>query len=203
MIFISNYTMKNSTIRSFFSILPLLFGLMIMLSSCSENMHSPITKRHYRKGFHVDFAHKVKPATAVKTEELEELEANDTAMLKSEQQIDANSQALYASTDEDFSQFITPHKTVKPIASVLSVKKILPIKTVVSNLKKPMTKVKRAVKASAPTHDALSLLWLVILILLILWLIAFFTGGWGLGGLIHLFLLIALILLILWLLKII
>lgn len=57
---------------------------------------------------------------------------------------------------------------------------------------------------SARTNeDGLSLFGLVILILIILWLVAVLSGGWGLGGLIHVLLIVALILLILWLLRII
>jgi len=51
--------------------------------------------------------------------------------------------------------------------------------------------------------DALSLLWIVIIILIILWAIGFAFGSASMGGLIHLLLLIALILLILWLLRVI
>ena len=57
--------------------------------------------------------------------------------------------------------------------------------------------------AAGDGDDVLSLIWVVILILVILWLIALLTGGWGLGGFIYLLLVIALILLILWLLRII
>lgn len=54
-----------------------------------------------------------------------------------------------------------------------------------------------------PASGALSLLWIVIVVLLILWLLGLLAGGWGLGGLINLLLVVALILLILWLLRII
>ncbi len=50
--------------------------------------------------------------------------------------------------------------------------------------------------------DPLSLFWIIILVILILWVFGFASGGWGIGGLINLLLLIALILLILWLLKV-
>ncbi|MDH4471143.1 MAG: DUF5670 family protein [Fluviicola sp.] len=53
------------------------------------------------------------------------------------------------------------------------------------------------------SEGGLSLFGLVILILVILWLVAVLSGGWGLGGLIHVLLIVALILLILWLLRII
>ena len=51
--------------------------------------------------------------------------------------------------------------------------------------------------------DALSLLWIIILVLLILWALGWGFGGFGLGGLIHVLAVIALILLILWLLRVI
>jgi hypothetical protein len=52
-----------------------------------------------------------------------------------------------------------------------------------------------------PATADLSLLWIVIIILLVLWVLGLISGNFG--GLIHLLLVIALILLILWLLKII
>ena len=51
--------------------------------------------------------------------------------------------------------------------------------------------------------DAHSLFWIVITIIAILYLIALVSGGWGLGGAIHVLLVIALVLFILWLLRII
>lgn len=58
--------------------------------------------------------------------------------------------------------------------------------------------------SAAPTDDeALSLLWIVILVLLVVWALGLAGGGWGLGGLINILLVIALVLLILWLLRII
>jgi hypothetical protein len=54
----------------------------------------------------------------------------------------------------------------------------------------------------ADDRDGLSLFWVVILVIIILWAIGFFAG-WGTGGLINLLLVVALILLILWLLRII
>jgi len=55
--------------------------------------------------------------------------------------------------------------------------------------------------APSPVTSDLSLLWIVIIILLVLWALGLISGNFG--GLIHLLLVIALILLILWLLRII
>lgn len=51
-------------------------------------------------------------------------------------------------------------------------------------------------------ENTLSLFWIVVVIILIIWVIGAFTGGFGIGGAIHLLLILALILLILWLLGI-
>lgn len=64
-------------------------------------------------------------------------------------------------------------------------------------------KVKEKISPPASSDDALSLLWIVIVIILILWLLGYALGGLGMGGAIHILLVIALILLILWLLGII
>ncbi len=52
-----------------------------------------------------------------------------------------------------------------------------------------------------PVTSDLSMLWIVIIVLIVLWALGLIAGNFG--GLIHLLLLIALILLILWLLRII
>ncbi|MES2555485.1 MAG: DUF5670 family protein [Bacteroidota bacterium] len=63
----------------------------------------------------------------------------------------------------------------------------------------------QSAQSGSAAHDGegLSLFGIIILIILILWLVGAISGGWGLGGLIHILLVIALILLILWLLHII
>jgi hypothetical protein len=53
----------------------------------------------------------------------------------------------------------------------------------------------------AHDHGHLSLFWIIILVILLLWFFGY-IAGWGTGGLINLLLLIALILFILWLLRI-
>lgn len=64
-------------------------------------------------------------------------------------------------------------------------------------------KVKNVKSGSGATSaDALSLFWIVILVLLVLWAAGLISGGWGLGWVINVLLVIALVLLILWLLRI-
>ena len=73
-----------------------------------------------------------------------------------------------------------------------------------SHQKAPKATLKNLKKAMHGSNDeALSLIWIVILVVLLLWLLGFIAGGFGLGPFIHLLLVIALILLILWLLRVI
>lgn len=86
--------------------------------------------------------------------------------------------------------------------SVEQTKDTKSIKIVPSSISKKINATHKKM-ASSRSGDALSFLWIVIVILLILWLIGWLAGGLGLGGFIHVLALIALILLILWLLRII
>jgi hypothetical protein len=101
------------------------------------------------------------------------------------------------------------------ISSITEIKK-KPFKTVNNNIilkETKKNKINKAVsllkprlanKANTASYDVdgLSLFWIVILILLILWAIGLASGGFGIGGLINVLLVIALVLLILWLLQI-
>jgi len=188
--------------RSLLSIAPVFFGLVIILSSCSNNIYSPITKRHYRKGFDINIAHRARPENARKTGKPE---PSDAAISQQEVQNEESNPSLYVSADEDFSQFVVPRKPIElntPPAKV--VEKTSPAKPVIAKVLKPVKKARKAIRATSHSDDeALSLLWVVIVVILIVWLVAILAGGFGLGGLINLLLLIALILLILWLLRVI
>lgn len=60
----------------------------------------------------------------------------------------------------------------------------------------------KKISGDSGEREALSLFWIIILVILVLWAIGFLAGGFGLGGLINILLVIALVLLILWLLRI-
>lgn len=103
-------------------------------------------------------------------------------------------------------QEITP--TELPTDQTKKGKKVVPLIEKVSDriplvkkMNSKLNKTKAAQRASS--GEGLSLIWIVILVLLILWAAGLLSGGWGLGGLIYILLVIALILLILWLLRII
>jgi hypothetical protein len=76
-----------------------------------------------------------------------------------------------------------------------------PLKLVPAFEKRNVVVQKVASKKQAEMHGGL--LWTLVLILLVIWLLAMLTGGWGLGGLIYIFLVVALVILLLRLLGII
>ncbi len=92
-------------------------------------------------------------------------------------------------------------KTKKGNKVVPLVEKVSDRIPLVKKMSSKLNKTKAAQRASS--GEGLSLIWIVILVLLILWAAGLLSGGWGLGGLIYILLVIALILLILWLLRII
>lgn len=103
---------------------------------------------------------------------------------------DFESKAIPTTNDNRINQSVEQTKDTKSI-------KIIPssISKKINNTRKKMS--------STRSGDALSILWIVILVLIILWLLGWLSGGLGLGGFIHVLAVIALILLILWLLRII
>ncbi len=171
----------------------------ILLSSCS------MTKRHYTNGYYVSHTSgkqveaKAQDQTAQKKTKPSLYTVQNAA---AESNLDYNNKqspivengAITASNKQEASK---PQFTQNTKHHASYIATVIPVqaKTALSHTKK--TTVETA------AGDVLSLFWIVILILVILWLVALLTGGWGLGGFIYLLLVIALILLILWLLRII
>ena len=79
--------------------------------------------------------------------------------------------------------------------------KIKAVDTHISHIDLTQLNIKKVGNA-ARESDGLSLFWIIILVILILWALGLLSGGWGLGGFINILLIIALILLILWLLRV-
>lgn len=170
----------------------------IFLSSCGT--HMSMTKRHYNKGYYI--AHSSDKQLSSKTQE------KKAAITKPTQSL----YTMHTVTDESTLNGYTPANgkitaSIKtPVVPVLHqpAKQILKKRITVREfpaIQQPAAQIKKPA-GGGESHHHLSLFWLVILIILILWAVGFLAGGWGLGGLINLLLLIALILLILWLLRI-
>jgi hypothetical protein len=187
----------------------------ILFSSCGSSL--TITKRRVNKGFYVasnhnkgitkhvnekeadrPFNNKAVSEAAISPEEAyaEPVLAEPIASKSAEPVLTAD-----VSTEKPAEPAAAKHKTIRhTIAAAESTKRIIEKMTV--SPKKHMQKMKQKSSPQPLADDALSLFWIVVLIIFLLYLLGLLTGGFGLGGLIHLLLVVALILLILWLLGI-
>lgn len=168
---------------------------LVLISSCGT--HNTLIKRHYMKGYYVAKQKDKQQATTTVASNKE---------VKHDEDITANLHATLA-----------PQEVNEPILASRTDKEILPTMKKVRyhkaesqnahrTISKPDVQLKEMVQLKKPVSsdsNGLSLFWVVILIIVILWAIGFLAGGFGLGGLINLLLVVALILLILWLLRII
>jgi hypothetical protein len=181
----------------------------LWLTSCSS--HMMIVKRHYNNGYYVSHVNHKATSTAAATTVTDQPEIAEVATKPSSALLQENLEqpAPVALTHDQIpnskdghNRVITPkHEAGAGIAAVTG---LMMSKT--KEAAKPMSfdfgQIIKAHKTDEVVRDGLSLFWIVILILLILWVLGLLGGGWGLGILINLLLLFALILLILWLLRV-
>ena len=171
----------------------------ILLSSCS------MTKRHYTNGYYI--SHHSGKQIEAKTQEqtvqkkaepylytIQSATEGTNLDYNNKQNINTENGAITANNKQVVNKPQFVHNA-KHHTNYITTAIPIQTKTELSHTKKIATE--------TVAGDVLSLFWIVILILVILWLVALLTGGWGLGGFIYLLLVIALILLILWLLRII
>ncbi|MBA2612170.1 MAG: hypothetical protein H0U95_09375 [Bacteroidetes bacterium] len=180
-----------------------------IFSSCGKQMS--ITKRKYNKGYYVSHSHKrgdvkSQPATAsVKNNSTEQLQAaakkteGENINLKKQ---DASVVTAEASKPVASGINSTDVRKEKTSSNVLAKKFMLKKLEQVTPSKLFTQEVKKRLSASSDS-EALSLIWIIILVVLILYLIGFLFDGYGLGGAFHLLAVIFLVLLILWLLRVI
>jgi hypothetical protein len=184
----------------------------ILFTSCNQNMS--LTKRHYRNGYHVEYASK-RPVIKSKETEAPEISMSEITgkTVKETQATETNQPIL---REESIAQTNTANsnKNPEPVfnkkssakRSSVHAKPFADVITPQAKTDRSKLSIKdkfQAAKSLSRDDDAHSLFWIVITIIAILYLIALVTGGWGLGGAIHVLLVIALVLLILWLLRII
>lgn len=188
--------------KNLFNCITLIIGTSVLFSSCSHQ-DLALTKRHYRNGYYVERT--TKPADQ-KTKAQEPAYSEQPVTAPEEAMEPKMESNLLAGTDNsnktgqgDITQDnstiksadkIGTNKSVIPYFSIVDSKKNTP-KTFLEN-KSPLKKMLRS--SDGGGHG---LIWTIIVILLIIWLIALLTGGWGLGGLLWLILVVALVLLIL------
>ncbi len=180
--------------------------LSILVASCGSSLS--ITKRHYNKGYYISSNFRKQSVSNPKEDEkLIQIAENETTYAV----IDHKEKSAQVSQNNDNvpAGIITIESNDKNEFSTESTENSFVTGTSekVKNIFAPAVNIKNAISnkkmKSTPASDGggLSLLWIVIIVLLILWALGFISGNFG--GLVHLLLVIALILLILWLLRII
>ncbi len=180
------------------------FIVSIILTSCGTTGVS-LTKRHYRSGYNLEVS-SAQTKSGSKAEKISEAQTPDETV---EAVVETPVEIQYASAGETNENSYIKHKPVsfnqKDVASAESgskagisekkeSKKLISAVAKVSSIKNTINKTfKRA-------HEGTNLgglIWTIAVILLVLWLISLLTGGWGLGGFLHIFLVVALILILL------
>ena len=177
----------------------------LLFSSCKSNMS--VTKRHYNKGYYIAHSKGKQTVTAPKEEKVVQMKTRNTLYsvqnLPNQNIINGysnpspvvNNTVITASNEKNQSKVVSQKNTKQ----ILKLKNRF-ITNPVVQIKHAMSETKKI--SSRDDGGGLSLFWIVILLLLILWAVGFlfFTS---IGSLIHVLLVIALVLLILWLLRII
>lgn len=195
--------------KNFITFLAIVMAIIFLFTSCGSSL--TITKRHHTNGYYVSY-NKMKKSESTKTNDFvkeKELELNQNVEFNSSLTKKEPTTPISVSEDvlllEESSENETPSYTedenseeTKTVKSSIGTSE--KVHQSIVKIKKSFFDQKE-LKSPQPREDGLSLLWIIILVVLILWALGY-IGGWG-GGLIHLLLVIALILLILWLLGII
>ena len=180
--------------------------LTFLFSACSQKLG--LTKRHYNKGYYAESKKRVNTVGINKNHE-SDFENNSKIM----------SSVLNGTLTNKSNLFVGEKSRVaKPFEEL----RIRPLEKIISNTKNRSLVIRKSVSqkindltfrpitfdlknnlltsSNENSEDGLSLFWIVILILLLLWLFGYIILS---GGLINLVLALALVLLILWLLRII
>lgn len=208
--------LKFQLMKRISTLLTLLLFAGLLLPSCGVT----VKKRQHTNGYYVNINHRNHGAKADPKEmQLNQQETTAEAALPAEPEEEALAVTVVApvtvETTEPTTAVVDETPALRPADAVATTEEApeaavqkterTPLLTQVTEHMPLMKKVANKVKSSAGMRgdgDGLSLFWIVILVLLILWALGVIGGGWGLGGLIYILLVIALILLILWLLRV-
>lgn len=186
-----------------------LMSLLIIASSCNSLNRVTIVKRHYSKGNYVSISKKQKPYVYHAPLKKEAI-INVPVAAESKEESSSVKQEMVIASSNNSNENLSHTSVLDKINSGVSPEKdeqLAPADTKIKHKFKGLNKFKKAnsLLQNKSLHDDEgligSLLWLIIVVLLIVWLLALATGGWGLGGLIHVLALIALVLLIIWLIR--
>jgi len=172
-------------------------GAGLIFESCNSGLNFSVTKRHYRNGFYVDRTASRQQPVSQSTQSVAKsgFETKPLDVLIDNQP----EQPLVASTVRTEFNGIKTTTLGKSINQGVS-----PINRTVLQINKPVSEMNvinnsDKIKSFSKMDDTSSpgyWVWTIIGILLLIWLLSLLTGGWGLGGLIYIFLVVAIILLI-------
>ena len=182
--------------KKILSILVLCLMLSVLFTACRSNM---FIKRHYNDGYYIAKAERPR-SPGINSEQHKARPHNYSAK---KQSVQTERMEFVPAKTDPYTVVASNDQNVNKRASYKNNRISHVNKMKAYSIKMP-TSQKMVVKKPAPVADGdgLSLFWIVILAILILWAIAFIAGGFGLGDVIHVLLIIALVLLILWLLRI-
>jgi hypothetical protein len=175
------------------------------LSSCNSSFE--ITKRRYNKGYYIDHSSKkeISFVTKEKTTQVKNTTPSyplqsltgQKSMVSTTIPMSAKANTVITKIEKQGNKTVIATNTRQIMNNLPTTTETSSVQTVSSTL--------NSITDDGDNHsrgDGLSLFWLIILIILIVWAIGLLAGGFGLGGLINILLVIALILLILWLFRI-
>lgn len=191
--------------KKLFTSITICVVMSLILSSCGSS--SFITKRRYTKGYYVSHTHG-KQKTPARPSFTDKADAGTAVTVVTETQADTE-MTQPAKTEKAEKTAPAAKKTnfgsrKNKIAAARAIRQQAGEATELSlgEVKSSHRNLPSLRPYADSDDDALSLFWIVIIVILVLYLLGVISGGWGLGFLIHLLLIIALILLILWLLRI-
>jgi hypothetical protein len=192
--------------KNLLKLLLLFAATSILFASCKT---ASITKRHYTKGYYVSHSGKKgknSPATTEKTlpgTNAESLTAKESRPESTDSQ---NEKSLAMTPPATGTQpLIKSEKstTKKEIITDDADNEITLAEPSVKQMVINPFKLAKVAAARDSGDDALSLIWLLIVVLLIIYIAGLLLDNFGLGGIIHILGVIILVLLVLWLLHII
>ncbi|MCD6065813.1 MAG: hypothetical protein K0S33_639 [Bacteroidetes bacterium] len=186
-----------------------------IFSSCANQ--TSIVKRRYNNGYYVSHTSKKHAKNnssdvAVKADKMEhvkpdltkekqrEVSAPDPNQLIAEAAI-KQANALGSEQYKKHQESVNKKQKFAYNAYANHVDKIRRIEKLTGN-DRISSSIESKMKSQHTEHDVLSLFWVVLLVLLLLYLIGLLFDGFGLGWAVHIILLVLLILLILWLLRV-
>jgi hypothetical protein len=182
----------------------LLIIIIVGFSSCET---ASIMKRHYNKGYYVSKKHKpsdVKTNPSLSTEQAPAIEPEviEKIAQRSENAQETEPAVVVPKKDERFDHS-SSKQAKKQLMKEAGVANAFSPKNMITSPFSIKKNLKEAVAQDDVARDALSLLWILILILLIAYVVGLIFDLFGLGPVFHILGAIVLILLILWLLRII